>query len=129
MRTAAATRQFDPARDLIVARANGVPVGYALVESTPQRAICGEVVAGSHRVRRSLIAEVERRSNGQPVVFQHTPVTDSLGFFRGRGYTVLASGWYTLMANSLGRRWGARAAVEGCGTTDRRFLCQSGDRF
>ena len=87
------------------------------------------MVAASARVRTSLVAEVERRSNGTPVLFQHTPVTDSAELFRRRGYDILDAGWYVLMAAELGQAWSSRAAIGRFATGDRRFLCLGGDRF
>jgi GNAT superfamily N-acetyltransferase len=129
LRTAVATGEIAPKTDLVVARADGRPVGYALVQPTPARSICGEVVAGSTRIRRALVAEVERRADGVPLAFQHTPITDSPTLFRDRGYRFLLAGWYTLLAKEIDRTWSARAAVRKFSTTDRRFLCMAGDRF
>ena len=129
LQVGAATREFDPARELIVAREKGRVVGYALAQSNSVRALCGELVAETPRARSSLVTEIERRAEGLPVAFQHTPVSDHPEFFRRRGYVTLGTGWYVLMAAELGREWTHRAAVARFASNDPRFLCLAGDRF
>lgn len=129
LQLAAATRDFDLSRDLLVARESGRIVGYALPQSSSVRSVCGELVAESSHARHSLVEEVERKARRTPVAFQHSPVTDDLEFFRRRGYVTAATGWYVLMGAELGRAWTRRAATERFATNDRRFLCLSGDRF
>jgi GNAT superfamily N-acetyltransferase len=126
---AAAAGELDPTKELIVVRASTRLQGYAHIESNPFRTTCGELVATSRPARLALISEAQRRAGRTPVAFQHTPVTDTPELFRGRGYAFAPTGWYVLMANSLGRKWAPRDAVEEFATTDRRFLCLSGDRF
>jgi ribosomal protein S18 acetylase RimI-like enzyme len=126
---AVATAELDPGKELIVARSEGRLRGYAHVETTPFRAICGELVATSLATRRSLISEVQRRARRRPFAFQHTPVTDSPKLFRGNGYSNVPTGWYVFMASSLGQAWTPRTALSEFATDDPRFLCMSGDRF
>jgi GNAT superfamily N-acetyltransferase len=127
--TAVSLGELDPGKELMVVRSRGRIRGYAHLESTPYRVICGELVAVSRGDRRSLIAEVQRRAGRRPFAFQHTPVTDTPELFRGGGYAAAPRGWYALMANALGRTWTPRAAISEFATTDPRFLCMSGDRF
>jgi hypothetical protein len=126
---AVAAGELDPGKELVVVRSGGRLRGYAHVDITPYRAICGELVAASVAARRSLVSEVQRRAKRRPFAFQHTPVTDAPELFRGNGFSTVPTGWYVLMANSLGRTWTPRAALSEFATNDRRFLCMSGDRF
>jgi GNAT superfamily N-acetyltransferase len=128
-RLAAATKEFDPVRDVVVARQGSRIAGYAIVQTSSSRTTCGELVAASHRVRTSLVAEVERRAKGATVAFYQTPVSDAPEFFRRRGYVTMAEGWYVFMAAPLTAEWTRKAAVERCATADPRFLCMSADRF
>ncbi|MGA8664259.1 MAG: GNAT family N-acetyltransferase [Thermoplasmata archaeon] len=124
-----ATGDLDPAKELIVSRSGSRITGYAHVDSNPYRTICGELVATSARAWRNLLGEVGRRAKRTPVAFQHTPVTDHPGWFRGIGCTLVNQGWYVFMATQLGRQWSAPSARTRFATTDPRFLCLAGDRF
>jgi hypothetical protein len=125
----AATREVNPATDLIIVRSGGRIGGYAHVMPSPTRTICGELMAESHPLRISLVAEVERRAKGTAVAFQHTPVTDTPELFRGRGYSPMGTGWYVFMAGSLERKWTSQSAIAEFAVNDPRFLCLAGDRF
>jgi len=127
--TAAAAGELDPAKELVVVRSGSRVSGYAQVDSTPYRTICGEMVATSMAARRALMGEVERRARKTPYAFQHTPVTDDLSLFRSGGFTLVNTTWYGFMANALGRSWSAPSARSQFATTDPRFLCMAGDRF
>lgn len=126
---AAAAREIDPAKEIVLLRTAGRLQGYAHVDSNPYRTTCGELVGISLAARRTLVSEVQRRSRRTPLAFQQTPVTDSPELFRHHGYSAVQTGWYVLMASALGRTWSQRAAVGQFATNDRRFLCMSGDRF
>jgi GNAT superfamily N-acetyltransferase len=126
---AAAAGELDPTTDMVVFRSRGKLRGYALLESTRWRTICGELVADSGATRRALVSEVERRARRRPFAFTHTAATDAPELFRGRGFSIVPTGWYVLMACSLGGHWTSRAALSQFATDDRRFLCLSWDRF
>jgi len=127
--TAVTANELDPEKELVVVRSGGRLRGYAQVETTPYRLICGELVASSRAARRSLVSEIQRRAAHRPFAYQHTPVTDSPELFRGKGFSAVPTGWYVFMANSLGQSWTPRAALSEFATNDPRFLCLSGDRF
>jgi GNAT superfamily N-acetyltransferase len=129
LQTAAAMHEVTPRTELIVAQTRRRIAGYAHLQATPERTVCGELVAESNRTRTSLVAEVERRAGELAVAFQHTPVSDTPEMFRRRGYTVMDAGWYVLMAGALDREWSARSAIARFGTNDPKFLCLAGDRF
>jgi len=126
---AAAAHDLDPAEELVVIRTDGRIRGYAHVEATAYRVISGEIVADSSATRRALVSEVTRRANRRPFAFTHTPVTDAPELFQMEGFSTAPTGWYVFMASSLAGSWTPRAAVKKFATTDRRFLCLSGDRF
>ncbi|MGI0129433.1 MAG: GNAT family N-acetyltransferase [Thermoplasmata archaeon] len=129
LETAAAVRELDPGKELIVARERGEVSGYAYLDANPSRVLSGELVAGSQRTGARLVAEVERRAAGAAVAFQLTPVTDHRELFRQRGYVSVDTGWHVFMAAELGKAWAPRTAFERFRTGDSRFLCLSGDRF
>jgi GNAT superfamily N-acetyltransferase len=129
LRAAVEAHELDPSKDLIVVRSDGQVRGYAVLESTSHRVICGELVADSRTIRKRLVSEIERRAGSRPFAFQHTPVTDAPELFRGSGFSTVPCGWYVYMASALGRTWTPRAAISQFATTDRRFLCMSWDRF
>jgi GNAT superfamily N-acetyltransferase len=129
LETSAAVRDFDPARELIVATHRGRPTGFAFAQVTATRAFCAELIAGTARARTALIAEVERRAKGAAVAFGLTPAIDAAALLRGRGYGMLRDGWYVFMAADLRRPWSASAARARFAARDRRFLCMNGDRF
>jgi GNAT superfamily N-acetyltransferase len=120
---------IDPAQNLLVARSDRGLVGYAHLDRTPRRIVCGELVGYSLAVRRKLVAEVARRSVGMPFAFQHSVVTDSPALFQNSGYSTVAQTWNVLMAAAIGREWSTSEAVDQFGTKDTRFLCFSADRF
>jgi GNAT superfamily N-acetyltransferase len=120
---------LDPTTQLIVAGSGRRLLGYAALDPSPFRTICGEIVASSPATRRALIAGVRWRAKGGALAFQHTPVTDDPRSFAGHGYSEIPNGWYVFMAHPVGRTWGARAAVNAFATNDPRFLCLAGDRF
>lgn len=129
LKVAVAADELDPGKELVVLRSDGRLRGYAHVDASPYRVICGEMVATSLAARRSLMAEVERRSRRRPFAFQHTPVADAFEMFRGGGFSTVPTGWFVLMAAELGRTWSSRDALSQFATADRRFLCMAGDRF
>jgi len=122
-------RYVDPATDLLIRHKGGQLVGYAQLDRNSRRIICGEMVATSLAVKRELVAGVEWVANRLPLAFQHTPVTDSPGLFRGRAYESGPTSWWGMLAADLSRTWTARSAVQRFGTRDSRFLCLAGDRF
>jgi GNAT superfamily N-acetyltransferase len=128
-RTATLSGWLDPGKDLLVAGANRDLVGYAHLDRTAQRLVCGELVASLTPVRRALVAEVARTARGLPVAFQHTVVTDHPDLFPASEYSTAPQSWYVLMANALGREWRATAAIRRFATDDPKFLCLAGDRF
>jgi hypothetical protein len=129
LRVAVATREVDPAKELLVAERDGRLEGYAHVDRNPYRSVCGELVATSATTRRRLVGAVARTSHGAPYAFQHSPVVDSPTLFAGPGFSTSPRSWYGLMALDLRREWTAREAVQRLATDDQRFLCMSGDRF
>jgi predicted N-acetyltransferase YhbS len=129
MRSAVRFRYVDPGSDLLVVRRRGELVGYAHLERSARRVICGEIVAVSSLVKKELIAAVARVSTGLPYAFQHSLVTDDPGMFRGPNFVNGPVGWYGMMGADLGREWSTSAAEERFGTRDPRFICLSGDRF
>ncbi|MFZ1022518.1 MAG: GNAT family N-acetyltransferase [Thermoplasmata archaeon] len=128
-RTAVLSGWIDPAKNLIVAGANRELLGYAHLDRSPQRVVCGELVASSTAVQRSLVGEVQRTARGLPFAFQHTVVTDAPELFHDSGYSKAPRSWYGLMGNALGREWAPQDAIRQFATDDRRFLCLAGDRF
>jgi GNAT superfamily N-acetyltransferase len=126
---AALSGWIDPAKNLIVAEANRKLLGYAQVDRNSQRVVCGELVAPSSVVQRTLVEEVRRTASGLPFAFQHTIVTDAPELFRDLGYSIVPRSWYVLMGNALGREWSPQEAIRQFATDDRRFLCLAGDRF
>ncbi len=120
---------IDPGSNLLVARRGKDLAGYAQLDRSPRRVICGELVARSESIRRALVAEVGRSARGVPYAFQHTPVTDSPALFRGPNYVAAPLGWYGMMGNALGREWSRREAVAEFATEDPRFICLAADRF
>jgi hypothetical protein len=53
------------------------PVGYAVVQPSRLQTICGELAAASARIRKPLVAEIERRSSTAVLALQQPPVSDS----------------------------------------------------
>jgi GNAT superfamily N-acetyltransferase len=128
-RTAALSGWIDPAKNLIVAEADHALLGYANIDRSSQRAVCGELVAPSTAAQRTLVEEVRRTARGLPFAFQHTIVTDAPELFQDSGYSMVPRSWYVLMGNALGREWTSQEAIRQFATDDRRFLCLAGDRF
>ena len=120
---------LDAEKNLLVAREGGELVGYAHIDRNPYRTICGELVARSTRTVRALCAEIDRRSGEVPVAYQHTWVTDHAPLFASRQYTRIPVGWYGMLAQAVGRKWGQREAARKFATDDPKFLCLAGDRF
>jgi len=119
----------DPATDLLVYRHRGTLAGYAQLERSPRRVICGELVACTSRAASSLVAGVAGVSGGLPYAFQHTVVIDQPKLFRPPEYLWGKTSWYGMMAADLGGEWSRPQAEVHFGTRDPRFLCLSGDRF
>ncbi len=125
----AATHEFDPRKEMIVATKDGQLTGYALPQPTASRTVCGEIFAATALARASLVEEIERRAKGAPVAFMLTPALDVARFLTRRGYSALEAGWYVFMGADLRRSWSTRSALARFATRDRRFLCLNGDRF
>jgi predicted N-acetyltransferase YhbS len=128
-RAAVRHRYLDPAKELLVTRRGKRLTGYAYLDRSPRRLICGELVAISRGVTRQLIEGVGRAAGPLPYAFQHTPVTDNPELFREPGYVTGPVSWYGMMALDLAREWNTRSAEAAFGTRDPRFLCLAGDRF
>lgn len=118
----------DPTSELLVRYRNGKLAGYAHLDRSARRVICGEMVAISATVKRELAAGVGRTAGPLPWAFQHTLVTDDPQMFSGRAF-VNGVGWYVMMGCDLSREWTAEEAAAGFGTRDPRFICLAGDRF
>jgi GNAT superfamily N-acetyltransferase len=129
LRTAAAAGEVVPGEELLVAGNGGRVGGYAHIERSRLRTICGELVASSSVARRALIEGVLRSSRGAPVAFQHSVVTDHPELFRPPTYSLAPSAWLLFMAAPLGAAWTTGQAIQRFATTDPRFLCHAGDRF
>jgi predicted N-acetyltransferase YhbS len=129
LRTWMRAGDLDPRKELLVAREAGSLVGYAHVERSPSRVVCGEMVASSLAVRRALVDAVRIGAKGTPYAFQHTPVTDAPQLFQAPPYSRSTSAWLGFMGCTLGRRWRKPDAVRQFVTDDPRFLCLAGDRF
>jgi len=119
----------DPATDLLVRYERDELEGYAHLDRSSRRILCGELLATSPRVKRELIAAVGRAANSLPWAFQHTPVSDDPAMFRGPAFVYGPVGWYVMMGCELAREWTGREAEARFGTLDPRFLCLAGDRF
>jgi len=128
-RAAVRHRYLDPDNDLLVTRKDGRLTGYAYLERSSRRVICGEVVATSRKVTRQLVDGVGRVAGSLPYAFQHTLVTDNPELFGEPGYVTGPLSWYGMMALDLRREWSTPAAEAVFGTRDPRFLCLAGDRF
>ena len=126
---ASATHEIEPTKELVLARDGGELAGYAHVQATPNRVVCGELVANSPDIEGRLVREIERRAGDGPVAVVGTAVRDLAGLLGRRGYRRLDRGWWTFMAKSLERDWDARTAIRALATNDPRYVCQSGDRF
>lgn len=128
-RAAALEGRLDPAQSLLVAHVGPEITGYAHVDRSPLRSVCGELVARTAAGARALIAEVLRKSSTVPVAFQHTPVSEAPERFRGPRFVAIAGGWHVLMGRSLDREGATSALRRTFGTADPRFVCMAGDRF
>ena len=123
------TRELRPKEQVLVAVADGRPVGYATVDSTPFRTHCGELVASSERVRDRLVSAVEARA-GTGVVAFRDGVVDTMGArFLRRGYAVATAGWVVLMGMPFSGPRNRAAVLREFGADSAKFLCFSGDRF
>ena len=120
---------IDPSTDVLVRYEGGELVGYAHLDRTGRRIICGELLATSAKVKRELIAGVGWVAHPLPWAFQHTLVTDDPSMLRGRASVNGRVGWYVMMGCHLSRAWTLREAEERFGTRDSRFICLAGDRF
>ncbi len=123
------TGRLDPARQLLVYRDGGRIAGYAQYDRTPQRTICGELIARDGAVRRALVNRLVRMSTGMPCAFQHSVVPGAPEIFESGSYARSPRSWWALMAASLEREWTTEEAVAAFATDDPRFVCFSGDRF
>lgn len=121
--------RIDAAKQLLVLRERGKLLGYAHVDRTLQRIICGELVAATARDRRRLIAAVVALDARVPVAFQHSVVTEAPEPWRTIGFLTAPRSWWGLMAAPLNGSWTAREAAREFATADRRFVCYAGDRF
>jgi predicted N-acetyltransferase YhbS len=128
-RAMSAIGRFDPTRQLLVHERGSRPVGYAHLDRTPQRTICGELVAPRAADRRALIEQIVRTTVDSPCAFQHSVVSDSSAEFAGPRYARSRSTWWVWMAARLGGEWTAREATHRLATDDPRFVCHAGDRF
>jgi len=120
---------LEPARDILVVRHRRRLVGYAYLDRSPRRVICGEIVATTLATKRSLIAGVRRLARGVPCGFQHSPVRDSPAMFRSPEYRTTSVSWYGMLGARLKREWSTGEAVRQFATRDPRFLCLAGDLF
>jgi predicted N-acetyltransferase YhbS len=128
-RLAVATGDLRPKDQALVAVQDGDVVGYAIVESTPARTHCGELVALSARVRNRLVDAVESRAGSGAIAFRDGVVGLVGARLRGRGYVVAAAGWTGLMGMAYAKTWGRAEAVREFGSGSPKFLCLTGDRF
>ena len=128
-RAAALAGDFHPAKNLLVVQEGREIAGYAHVDVSPTRVICGELVGRTPRVERALRDAVSNARPHAPYFFQHTLVSDAPDVFRSPQYTVLSTGWYGFLGAKLGAGWTRRAAVAEFATADPRFVCLAGDRF
>ena len=122
-------RHLDPKENLLVASEGGALTGYAHLNRSPQRLICGELVAASPTARRALVEGVVRAAGGLPAAFQHTFVSDAPELFPQPPFAPGSGGWYVFMGCELGRAWDTSEARARFGTEDPRFLCLAGDLF
>lgn len=120
---------IDPGKNLIVARQGPKLVGYAHIDPSSSRVLCGELVGESSAVRRLLVSEVIRSAGKRHFVFQHTLLGDAPALFRGHGYLSVPTSWYVLMGADLRHDWTRSEAVGRFATDDPRFVCLAGDRF
>ncbi len=127
--TEARLGNLKPREHLLVYRSGGKLRGYAHVDRTPYRAVCGELVGASERVRRELVREVERATERVPLVFLNTVVTDEKGALASPRFAHSSTSWYGLMGCRPGKGWTEAEAVRTFGCRDPRFLCLAGDRF
>lgn len=127
--TEARLGNLKPRENLLVYRSGRRLRGYAHLDRNPYRAVCGELVAASERVRRELVHEVERAAGRVPLVFQNTVVTDGGRAFAPPRFARSSTSWYGLMGCRPGKAWSPSEAVRAFGCRDPRFVCLAGDRF
>ena len=120
---------LDPAKNLLVAHRGRELVGYAYLDPSPWRVVCGELLGDSAGVRRRLVRAVRRAARDRHAVFQHALLWDSPEVFRGPASGRAPYGWYGMMGLRLDRAWTGSEAVRAFATTDPRFLCLAGDLF
>ena len=128
-RVAAAAGELRPKEQVLVMVDNGRLSGYAVVDASRNRIVCGELVALSAARRVSMARSLENRAGGAAVVFRDSVVPDLDMWLRRRSYAVAPAGWFGLMGWEIGRTRSSSALVREFGTEDPRFLCMSGDRF
>ncbi len=123
------TGRLDPARQLLVCSTGGRIVGYAQYDRSPQRIVCGELVARDRAIRRGLVDELLRTSGDLPCAFQHSVVPDAPEIFGAGKYARATRSWWGFMAASLEREWTTSEAIATFATDHPRFVCFAGDRF
>jgi GNAT superfamily N-acetyltransferase len=128
-RVAAAAGELRPAEQILVAHERGRLSGYAMVDASRNRFVCGELVALSASRRTALARSLETRARTAPMVFRDGVVPELESWLRRRSYAFASAGWFGLMACELGRDRSRTGIVREMGTEDARFLCMTGDRF
>lgn len=123
------TGDFHPKKQLLVITVDGRPRGYAIVDRTPDRTVCGELVAGSASLRSRLGTAVEARAGSGAVAFRDGAVDSAGPGLRARGYAVAPAGWFGLMGMPFSRPKTQATVVREFGAGGSRFLCFHGDRF
>jgi GNAT superfamily N-acetyltransferase len=126
---AADTHEVRLKEQFLVAVERGVPVGYAQVDVTPFRTVCGELVARPPRVRARLAEAVEARAGAGAVAFRDSVVDTLRPRLRRRGYVEAPAGWFGLMGMPFGRTARRATVVRAFGAGSSKFLCFTGDRF
>jgi GNAT superfamily N-acetyltransferase len=129
LRLACDTHEVRLKEQFLVAVDGGEPVGYALVDVTPFRTMCGELVAGSARVQAGLAEAVEARAGSGAVAFRDGVVDALRSRLRPRGYVEAPAGWFGFMGMAFGRTERRAKMVREFGTSSPKFLCLTGDRF
>jgi hypothetical protein len=119
--TIAKVDSLDPAQSFLALGSGKHLRGYARLDRTADRVVCGELVADSPEARRSLIDELGRTTRTVSVAFQHTWATDAPGLFEDRTYARSPRGWYVMMGKALDRKWTGREAK-------RQFACATPKR-
>ncbi|MGD0589050.1 MAG: GNAT family N-acetyltransferase [Thermoplasmata archaeon] len=128
-RVAAAAGELRPREEILVSTEGGRLSGYAMVDTTPHRVVCGELVALAASERSFLASSIETRAGRVPTAFRDGVVAEIDPWLRRRGYALASAGWFGLMAHELGRERTRSTVVREMGTQNPRFLCLTGDRF